>query len=67
MNAIYLILTNPLFTKILSVLADKFLEWEKTQGKSNFKASVKAAIEKHDQSAIDGGNSSTHEGVKERP
>lgn len=64
MNALYAFLTNPLFVKFLSLLTEKFLEWEKAQKKETFRLAIKKAIATGDQRELDGGEPSNRPGVK---
>lgn len=56
----------PAITKLLALLVEKFLEAEKKQQKTLFRESVKSAILKGDQRAIEdsAGAPSGHQGVK---
>lgn len=64
MNAVLAFMTNPLFTQLLSLLATKFIEWEKAQSKDNFRVAIIKAIETGDQRDLDGGNPSLQSGVR---
>jgi len=63
MNALISFLTSPLFVRLLSAIAEKFIEWETTQKKAAFKEALRRAIETGDQRMIDGGMPSGKEGV----
>jgi len=64
MNALIAFLNAiPAFTKLFTLLAEKFIEWERAQQKDSFRKAIEEAIKTGDTRQLDGGKPSGHAGV----